>query len=256
MNFYPYIKRVGDKLSIFKADGDFIYLDTQYCEFYIPMYYFDSTSQSRKFAEDFGDTIKTLGIFNVGIFKDGKLTDMKTLNIPTMITIYVSSSELREITLSNGENTQCKVIKYLKGAKIMGSRIFEDDEYAKKYLNYITGGNLPNIIPYSKLLEMWRMNQKLNGVNFGVSSLYLELILATMYRNPKNLSEKFSTIASKEGVGDYDYGTASIRQICQYTSTYTAVTYEDIDSMITTSLNRSRNGNNETESPVEQVIKF
>lgn len=240
-------------MSVFRSDGNYIYLDAPYCEFYIPMYYFDTT---RRFAKDLSDKIQVLGFFNVGIFENGKLKDMKTLNLPTMIDINVYDSEIREVELSSKQIMQCKVVKYLKDAKIMQSMIFEDDTYSKDYLKFITSGNLPGIIPYSKALEVWRKNQELNNVHFGVSSLYLEEILSVMYRNPKDMSQKFSKIASNEGVSDYDYTTASIRQICQYNSTFTALTYEDIDSMITTSLNKSREKVKERESPVEQIIKY
>ena len=77
-----------------------------------------------------------------------------------------------------------------------------------------------------------------------------------MNRNPADLPQKFAAVAGKENVSDYGYATASIRQICQYNSTFTALTYEDMDSMITSSLNRSRENKKETVSPVEQIIKF
>lgn len=240
-------------MGVFRSDGSYIYLDVPYCEFYIPMYYFDTT---RRFAEDLNDHVEVLGIFNVGIFSNGTLKEMKTLNLPTMISIYVYDSEFREVKMTNGETMQCKVVKYLKDAKIMQSVIFEDDTNSKNYLKYITSGNLPKIIPYSKANEVWRKNQELNNVNFGVSSLYLELILSVMHRNPNDLSQKFAKIASNPGVSDYDYASASIRQICQYNSTFTALTFEDMDSMITTSLNKSREHVKEHESPVEQIIKF
>jgi hypothetical protein len=77
-----------------------------------------------------------------------------------------------------------------------------------------------------------------------------------MMRNPNDLSQKFSRIAGNEGVSDYSYFPASVRQVCQYNSTFTAVTFEDIDSMITSSLNKAREKTPENTSPVEQVIKF
>lgn len=240
-----------NKKSIFRSEGDYIYLDASYCEFYIPMSYFDS---SRNFAEDFNDTIKVLGIFNVGIFENGKFKELRTLNLPTTITINVYDSEIREIKMSNGETTQCKVVKYLKNAKIMRSVVFQDDEPVKKYLQFLISGKIPNIIPYSQQLRVWRKNQVLNGIHFGVSSVYLELVLSVVNRNPKKLNEKFSKVAEENG--DFDYKFASIRQICQYNSTFTALTFEDIDSMITTSLNKSRNKVKERESPIEQIIKF
>lgn len=238
-------------MSIFRSDGNYIYLDVPYCEFYIPMTYFD---KSNDFAEDLNDIIKVFGVFMVGIFENGKLKEMKTLNLPTVIDVNVYDSELREVTMLNGEKTQCKVLKYLKGANIMRAGLFEDDTYAKWFLHLLLSGKLGKIIPYSQVLNVWRKNQVLNGVNFGVSSLYMELIISKMYRNPNKLSDEFATIADESG--DYDYTNATIRQVCQYSSTFTALTFEDFDSMITTSLNRTREHSEEAESPLEQIIKY
>lgn len=239
--------------SIFRKQDGNIVLNVPYCEFYIPLSYFDETKQ---FATDYNSYIKTLGVFNVGIFENGKLKELKILNLPTIIDINVYDSEIREVTMSNKETAQCKVVKYLKDAKIMKDAIFQDDEPVKAYLNYILSGKIPTLIPYSKQLRVWKKNQDLNGVNFGVSSIYLELVLSVVNRNPEKLNEKFSQAVGENGIGDYDYKYASVRQICQYNSTFTALTFEDIDSMITSSLNKSRNRVKERESPIEQIIKF
>ena len=176
------------------------------------------------------------------------------------MTVHIESKkeDIAPRVLMPGDPNRAHYIasKYLKDAKIMQSMIFEDDINAKQYLKSMTAGNLPNLIPYSKALEVWRKNQELNNVHFGVSSCYLEVILSAMYRNPNDLSQKFAKIASNKGVSDYDYATASIRQICQYNSTFSALTFEDMDSMITTSLNKSRENVKEVESPLEQIIKF
>ena len=64
-------------------------------------------------------------------------------------------------------------------------------------------------------------------------------------------------VAGKDdNVSDYDYKMASIRQICQYSSTFTALTFEDFDSMVTTSLNRTAEHKSEQESPLEKIIKM
>ena len=136
----------------------------------------------------------------------------------------------------------------------MRAGLFKDDNYSKWFLNLILSGKLGKMVPYSQLLSVWRKNQELNGVNFGVSSLYLELILSKMFRNPNKLSDEFATIADE--VGDYDYVNVSIRQVCQYSSTFTALTFEDMDSMITASLNRSMEHVKEVDSPLEQIIKY
>ena len=239
-------------MDVFRSDNENIYLNAEYVEFYIPMYFFDTTAG---FAEELTNTINVLGIFNIGIFSNGKQIAQRTLNMPTMITINVYDSEVRECKLQNeADPIPCKVVKYFKDAKIMSARIFDDDKYAKLFLKCLTAGSLPKEIPYSKALNLWYKNQLLTGVNFAMGSIYLELVLSVMFRNPADLSQKFSKIA--ETSDDYGYATASIRQICQYNSTFTALTYEDIDSMITTSLNKSREHKPEVNSPVEQIIKF
>ena len=49
---------------------------------------------------------------------------------------------------------------------------------------------------------------------------------------------------------------ASIRSVCQYASTFSAITFEDMDSMITASVNRLRDKKEESESPVENLFKM
>ena len=84
-----------------------------------------------------------------------------------------------------------------------------------------------------------------------------ELILSVVYRDKNNPALKFCTNASKDlSITEYDYLTASIRQICQYASTFTALWFEDFDSMVTTSLNRTSENKSEMESPLEKIIKM
>lgn len=237
--------------DVFYGDEDFIYTKVPYCEFYIPMIYFDSTN---RFAEFLNDHVNVLGVFNIGIFENGKLRSMETLNLPSMVDIYVYDYEYREVELSDGVVTHCFVSKYLKDAKIMQARIFDDDEHAKRYLQCICSGKLPSIIPYSKGVKVWKKNQEINGVDFDVPDLYLELIWSVCSRDPNDMSTKYAKVFEK--YGEYGYVLASIRQICQYNSTFTALTFEDMDSMITSSLNKSRTHARETTSPVEAIIKF
>ena len=97
----------------------------------------------------------------------------------------------------------------------------------------------------------------MNGVHLGVPAIIEEMILAVAYRDKSNLSQKFcKVIGQKKNVSEYDYSMASIRQICQYASTFTALWFEDFDSMVTTSLNRTRENKPETNSPLEKIIKM
>lgn len=242
--------------DIFKSDGNFIYLNAPYCEFYIPQSFFKSTAG---FAEDRGDTIHGIGLFDVGIFSDGQLIEMKTLNIPTWIEMYVHESENRDVKLpGSDELVPCRVLIYYKGAKVMAAKIIEDSSNAELYLSLICGGKIPTSVPYSKAAQIWRKNQQMNGVHLGVPAVIEEMILSVAYRDKNDMGQKFCKVIgqNKNNVSEYDYNMASIRQICQYASTFTALWFEDFDSMVTTSLNRTRENKPEANSPLEKIIKM
>jgi hypothetical protein len=83
------------------------------------------------------------------------------------------------------------------------------------------------------------------------------MILSVSYRDKNNPYNKFSTVIGKNpSVSQFDYKMSSIREICQYTSTFTAITFEDMDLMITSSLNRSNKKVKEEEAPTEVLLKL
>lgn len=241
-----------DITKVFKSDDLHIYLNISYAEFYIPMYYFDS-----RWAIRGSGTISVLGLFNIGLFENGKLKEIKFMNLPTTIELEVYDEEERTLSFEGSPDTKCLVLKYLNGQKLMESTTIEDSENAQTFLDIIVKGKLPPTIPYSKVLTVWTKNQELNNVNFGVPSSILEMILAVAYRDKNNMEKKFSTVIGLHPeTSEYDYKMAKIREICQYASTFTAMTFEDINAMITTSVNRTRENKYEMESPVEKIIKY
>lgn len=241
-------------MGVFRIENDRVILNIPYCEFYIPQTYFDST---KEFAVDYSDHVRALGVFPVGIFKNGKLAEIKNLNAPALIDFKCYDREWKNIEIVPGSPEKVLALKYLKDADICSSLIVQDVQNGEMFLNAILGGALPNSIPYSKIINMWRKNQTMNGINFGVASSLLELIISVVCRDKNNPENKFAKVFGKNlAISDYDYKMLNIRQICQYTSTFTSIIYEDIDSMITSSVNRARSGKEEKESPIEKVIKM
>jgi hypothetical protein len=246
-------------MDYFKSDGNDIYLEADAAEFYIPSSYFKSPGG---FAEDLGDEIKTLGIFDVGIFDDkDNLKEIKVFNVPSWINIYVNISEERSVPLpgkgGKTEVTPCKVLKFLKGHKIMSSTTVQDSSNVEAFLGFLLKGKLPPTIPYDASLNIWQKNQEMNGAKLGVPSVIEELILSGIYRYKDDPSKKFANVIGADPkMSQFDYVMYNVREICRYTSTFTAITFEDLDSMITTSLNRTRNHAEEIESPVEMLLKL
>lgn len=241
--------------GIFVSDGRNVVLKDAYCEFYIPMYYFD---KKYNFAEDNGTSVHLLGLFNVGIFKNGKLEYIDTFNIPSWIDIQQYEYEIRDIDMPGQGLVPCHVMKFYKDSVICNDSIVQDSTNAQIMLRCINFGKLPKTIPYTKAIQVWRKNQKMNGVNFGVPAIILEIVLSVAYRYKNNLGYKFAKVYGPKDskLTEYDYEMASIRKICQYASTFSGITFEDIDSMITTSVNRAREKKPEADTPVEMLFKL
>ena len=243
-----------DVTSIFRADDDYVYLNVPYCEFYIPTEYF---TIGKKFAEDFTDKIHTIGLFNIGIFENDKLVDVKVFNVPVYLDIMVYDYDVRMIDVGSGTPVECRVYKYYQDSIICRSFIAENSGVAQTFLQLIISGSMPGTIPYNQILSVWRKNLELSSVHLGVSSAIMEMILAVVYRDSKDPSKKYCIrYGSSADSSEFDYMSASIRQICQYNSTFTGIIYEDIDSMITSAINRNRNGKEEGETPIERIIKM
>ena len=230
-------------------------MNDKYLELYIPEFYFE---KAYHFGEDLGDIYNVFGVFNVGIFTNGKLSYIDTMNCPGNILINVYEMEYRTVDLPGSGSTPCRVIKYYEKNTLFKNFMVKDSLNAQVFLRSITYGKLPANIPYSKSIQIWQKNQSMNDVNFGVPSIIQEVVLRVMYRDKNNIANPFSVVIGRPDskASDYDYEMVSVRQVCQYASTFSAITFEDFDAMVTTSLNRKRDHRQEIDSPVEDLFKM
>ena len=223
-------------------------------EIYIPETYFP------KLASIEGSMIKTFGLLPCVVKdKNDKVLVQKTMNMPTTVILHFTDIYRTKANLYDYEGSEpvsYRVLKYYNKDVVMSNVVQKDSSNAEKFMELMSGGKIKNI-PYDKLLSVWQKNLELNGVNLGVPSAILELIMAEIYRNPKNPNEKFSKfINSNPGASRVHYRASNIREICSRNSTFTALTFEDFDTMMTASLNMNKYDKKQVASPIEQVIKM
>ena len=180
------------------------------------------------------------------------------MNVPTWIHVNVYETTVRRMLLPGSDDMeQVRVLKYYKGNDLTAARIIADVSNAEKYLKMIMAGKLPGSISYNDSLNLWLRNQHMNDMVFDVPSVILEMLLATSYRDPKDLSKKFATVYGQSAdASPFAYRMINNRQISQYASTFTAMTFEDFDAMVTASVNRTMQHKEETISPLEKIIKM
>lgn len=235
------------------VSGDDIIFNGNYLECYIPEYYMDG-----KYAEQTGNTLKVFGLFSLRTFDaKGNPGKLETFALPLFISLFAVDIERRQMSLlPNREPSVYYVAKFYKGNKLMSKFIMPDSTNVEIFLNMMLRGKVPNTIPYDRIIDIWHNNLKLNNVRIGTTSCILEIIISEIYRDINNPDNKFATVIGKDPkISQYDYKTANIREICARKSTFTAISFEDLDSMITTSLNMDDN-KEQTISPIEKIIKM
>ena len=232
-------------------NGSTIILDAPYMELYIPVDWL-----SNGLAVDAGTYIETLGLIYMKIFDSNeKILSQGILKMPTTINIYPDETERKTIKLNDNEE-KVLVCKFFKGSSITDSKIKQSSDNAEKFLNILIRGSIPKIVPYDEILSLWNKNLSMNGVALGVPSFIKEIIIREVYRNSSKKEETFSVIAGQGKAKMTDYATSNMREICAQNSTFAAITYEDMDSMLITSLNRSKLNKAQVESPLERIIKY
>jgi hypothetical protein len=237
-----------------------VYFEGNYMEVYIPNYYF-----KEEIAETVGSSIKTLGIFHFGVFQNAEKTNPEdgtiyTLNMPLDIVINFSnmSKEKRKVKKEIGEE-EYTILSLNKGdVFIEQTKLIKGIEAVEKFASKLLhGGKLPKSIKYEDVIKLYHKCLDFNGIGLGVPSLTLESIVSEIYRDRNDVSQPFRKRIGKGGsVSQYAYEPYNIKKIPSLSSTFAALTFEDMNQSIIDSIKRNRDGKQEMESPVEKTIRY
>ena len=240
----------------FKIDGDNLLFTGPYMEAYIPDFYFE-----KGYAEEIGVSFKTMGLFNLVTFndEDGKNPNpIRVFNVPSSVITYPSAYEIRNMSLQKGEPpSRFVVFKYFSG-DIFCVRVIAKDLVAfKTFLAVLLGGKLPGVFSYEHIIDIWLKNMELADINFDISDTIYEMVIAEIYRSRQDHTIRFGAVLGKDpNHSVYDYDAVSPRELTKINSTYTGITFENMDEMITAGVNRANKNTPESISPMEEIMKY
>lgn len=237
--------------------GEEVLFKGGYMEVYLPKYYFEKNVSFRE-----GDIIKTIGIFNFRIYDSeadkGKKSEVHLYNFPSMLATRPTdtyNAVIKDLIPGSGE-MQYTVLRYfMNDIFIVNTNIQKSSDNTITFVNLLNGGRLPGNLSYDDIIRTEMANLEFNGINLKVSATAMELIISEIYRDKQDLTKPFRFRAA-EGANLYDYKPVNIKQIATFNSTFTGITFEDIDYNITASVNKARQGKTEAESPIERTIKY
>lgn len=247
------------KIKEFTREKDTVIFNGNYMEVYIPKEFFDELEISQ-FS---GHKIDTLGIFEFKIFSDseGRKGVLHTLKCPTTITTipsFVEDIGGGELDLQEEESSSYKVLKYYKGDIFIENLfVVKKTDNVNLFMNLLMSGKLPRLLPYDEILKIFLQCLTINSVNLKSSSTVYECIISEICRDDENIYQPFRFKAGKsDKVNMLNYKSINIKELPKYNSVFSAVTFENIDFSMISSINRGRQKKIDKESPVERTIKY
>lgn len=244
----------------FTEKDNILYLKSGRVELYVLQRYVDS-----KVTSIHDDIVHTLGYCIYKFYKDRKDTKpskIGVMNIPTMVPFYpidirfkVTDTIWDGIYKYSNENVYM-VLEFEMGHRMMDKLLVQNLNNVTIFADLILGGKLDNNIPYDYISDAWMKNMIKNGIDLQVPASVIDLIIYELCRDIKT-NKPFGFVYGKDRtISPVSYKFANIREICASNSVFAALAFEDLNSMIDSSLNMTSQGKEQKISPVEQIIKM
>ena len=245
-------------LELVKQENSIIF-NGDLMNIYVPKYYFD-----RGLATYNGKYVNTMGMFIFEITTQEKFSSNKdgafhTLKLPVKINFDYDSTFKIKRKINKFDSESYVVFSLLKG------NIFLDNIYTERKASscrdFVVGmlhsGSIPNFIKYDDIIKLYLMSMSITNTNLRNTPAIYETIISEICRSKSNIRIPFRKVAGKNANVDmYDYKTTNIKNIASLNSTFSDVTFEDINRSLITSVGKTLNGEKESESPIEKTIKY
>lgn len=237
---------IKDQKMIFTGD---------YMEAYIPSKIYKSL------VEEDGEILKIMGVFNFRIGKNREVdpnSELFTFNFPSMFFTAPSIIDKQILTLLPEKNSnEYFVLKYYKGDLMMTStEIIKDISNVEKFVSLLLNGYIPSTVKYSDILRMFYRNLEINGETANVSGTLLSGVVSELCRYSGDQSIPVRKMIGKGKAGELDYSLANARTVCANNSTFSALTFEDVDTMLVYAIDGKRRNRKENISPLEKLIQI
>lgn len=243
----------------FKEQGEELIFTGNYCEVYIPYMFIEN-----QLLQQIGSVVRCYGLFNFKVsdkpIERKKSMAINLFKLPTYIHMTPSEIEKKaQIQLSGDDEPEdYMVLKFRKGDKFINNLcVAKSADVVMDFVKILSFGKLPKSIPYNKVLDTWLNNLSINGKDLGVSSVIYELFISETYRwkGDPSIPFRFKAGANPK-ISMFDYTPISLKQLANFNSTFTAVTFEDPDYALVNSVNKTVYNEREVESPIEKLIKY
>lgn len=219
-------------------ENSFIVKESKYVEIRIPDKMFDD-----KIAKLFGDKIEVFGFLDIYAWDEYKddLEIKKAIKInfrlPNMI---ITKPNRIHHDSKNGEY----VLEYKGGSEfITSTKLAQKDSIVVDFFKLILNGKMPDDIPYDQIPIYLEDCAKMNKFNMKVNSLFIDLIIAVVSRDPDNISRQFrEAIKDNPRISMHSRKLINMDLIPSLISQFSAITSGNPKYGITSSIGAVKSG--------------
>jgi len=230
----------------------FIVKENIYVEVRIPDEYFESG-----ISTVVGDSVTTFGFLDILVWDEyhEDLKDSDAVNILLRMPTIIRTSPSR---ITHDTKKSVSILEYHGGDKfITTTLIARKSEVVKTYIELLLRGKIPNDIPYNEIGEYLEKSMQINNVNLKANSIFFDIIVMMVSRDPGNLSRQFrELLTDNPKTSMLARKLINMDAIPSLTSQFSAITGGNPKYGITSSIGAIRSGDmvNE-ESDIEKAIK-
>lgn len=247
----------------FYADDEYVYLNAEYAEAYIPASLFakaDVNVPESAVAYEYGSNFVLVGVFYMRFFnsdtEDRESHPLKTFCYPNTIETRPSSNMKMNVNL-RGEMVSCRVFQYYKGDIIMNRGIQKNHANCEKFMALMQSGHIPSSLGYWDIFFAWMKNFEINDVNPSVPPVVIQGYISKVCRDANDPAKEFRKIIGENpSTNPHAYRAFSMNDVSAYSSTMSSLSFERLGDKLTTALIMQKENIEQEQSPVEKVLSM
>lgn len=245
------------KYKFLEEKDNRIYFIGNLMEIYIPKSFFDN-----KMAMYIGDKIESIALFNFIVYDDendrmDKSGSLYSFELPMNITFqYQEHFTKNDIKGKFPDRYEVFVLR--TGDMFVDNKSKEkSSSNTKNFVFNLNSGKIPSTLSYDEVLYTFLKSMELNNVDLGNPSVIYEAIISELYRYKNDEKIPFRiALNNNNNLTLYDYQAINVKNLPAIKGTFQALMFEDIKQSILNSILKSKQGEEESETPVEKVIKY
>lgn len=221
----PSFIKVKDTSYLFSGDGCF--------KFFVPEKYFTG-----KLANFVGEFIELFGIVPYAVYdkNDKPIGKLRNFKFPAYFVTKPDEIEIAKgLKLTKETKEQdYRILKYHKdGIIVLNYLISQNADIIDVWYSALTTGNILNVIPYNTLQDYFLDNIMISGNGYSVSLQMIGIVISELCRSSKDTDTPFRLSGSNNM---NDYQMISVKDIPRGTSPFTAITSEEWDKAVVSSI--------------------